>query len=91
MRPMSVSEFRTNLASALDMVTEDLEEVVITRAGRESAVVISLREYESLKETAYLLGSPANARHLARGIAEHKAGLAEPHELIDPDGGEAVE
>jgi antitoxin YefM len=91
MHPMSVSEFRTNLAAALDRVTEDLEEVVITRAGHESAVVISLREYESLKETAYLLGGPANASHLAKGIAEHRAGGGQAHDLVRIEEDEAGE
>ncbi|MGX1804880.1 type II toxin-antitoxin system Phd/YefM family antitoxin [Nocardia sp. NPDC055321] len=85
MRPMSASEFRTNLASALDMVTDDLEEVVITRAGREPAVVISLREYESLKETAYLLGTEANARHLRESLAHWRRGEVEEHDLIPVD------
>ncbi|WP_211360133.1 type II toxin-antitoxin system Phd/YefM family antitoxin [Actinocorallia herbida] len=40
----------------------------VTRPNREPAVVISLREYESLKETAFLLGIPANARRLAASI-----------------------
>ncbi|MBF6214491.1 type II toxin-antitoxin system prevent-host-death family antitoxin [Nocardia puris] len=84
-RPISITEARANLAAVLDSVTDDLEEVVITRAGRESAVVISLREYEALKETAHLLGNAANARHLMRSIAEHRAGEAVPHELIEVD------
>ncbi|MEV6770805.1 type II toxin-antitoxin system prevent-host-death family antitoxin [Nocardia sp. NPDC051030] len=86
MRPMSVSEFRSNLARALDMVTDDLEEVVITRTGHEPAVVISLREYESLKETAYLLGTSANARHLEESIAQLRRGEVESRELLEPDG-----
>ncbi|MEV4239514.1 MULTISPECIES: type II toxin-antitoxin system prevent-host-death family antitoxin [unclassified Nocardia] len=85
MRPISITEARANLASVLDSATEDLEEVVITRAGRESAVVISLREYQSLKETAYLLGSPANARHLERSIEQLRAGETEHHELVETD------
>ncbi|WP_405160260.1 type II toxin-antitoxin system prevent-host-death family antitoxin [Nocardia sp. NBC_01499] len=91
MRPISITEARANLAAVLDSATEDFEEVVITRAGHEPAVVISLREYESLKETAYLLGNPANARHLERSIAQLRAGEVEPHDLIDTDDEEIVE
>jgi antitoxin YefM len=82
---MTISEARANLAAVLDTATEDLEEVIITRAGHEPAVVISLREYEALKETAYLLGNPANARHLERSIAEHRGGQAVPHDLVEDD------
>ncbi|GAA3894896.1 hypothetical protein GCM10023084_54590 [Streptomyces lacrimifluminis] len=46
------------------------EEVVITRAGHEPVVIVSLEDYESLKETAYLLRSPANARRLLASIDE---------------------
>ncbi|GIH73168.1 antitoxin [Sphaerimonospora thailandensis] len=85
MHPMSASEFRSNLAAALDRVTEDLDEIVVTRPNREPAVVISLREYESLKETAFLLGIPANARHLAASIQSLRGGQAQPRELIEDD------
>lgn len=67
-RFIPIAEACVDLAAVLDSVTEDLEEVVITRAGHEPAVMISLREYESLKETLYLLGNPANSLHLARSI-----------------------
>ncbi|MEV0297768.1 type II toxin-antitoxin system prevent-host-death family antitoxin [Nocardia sp. NPDC050710] len=85
MKPMNYTEARANLASVLDSATEDLEEVVVTRAGHEPAVVVALSEYEALKETAYLLGNPANARHLERSIAEHRGGEAMPRELVDID------
>jgi antitoxin YefM len=80
---MSASEFRSNLAAALDRVTEDLDEIVVTRPNREPAVVISLREYESLKETAFLLGIPANARHLSASIESLRSGQAQPRELTE--------
>jgi antitoxin YefM len=48
----------------LDAVVNDREEVVITRAGHEPVVIVSLDDFESLRETAYLMRSPANARRL---------------------------
>ncbi|MEO3788408.1 hypothetical protein ABGB12_34195 [Actinocorallia sp. B10E7] len=47
--------------------------------------MISLREYESLKETAFLLGIPANARHLAASIQSLRVGQAQPRELLEDD------
>jgi antitoxin YefM len=85
MRTVTYSEVRQNLAKMLDHVVDDAEEVVVTRSGREAAVIISLREYESLKETAYLMASPANARRLNEAIEELRSGGGEPHDLIDPD------
>ena len=85
MRTVSYSEVRQNLAKMLDHVVDDAEEVVITRSGHESAVIISLREYESLKETAYLMASPANARRLNEAIEELRTGGGELHDLLDAD------
>ncbi len=83
---MTYTEARAKLADVLDTATEDMEEVVITRAGHAPAVVIALSEYEALKETAYLLGSPANARRLESAIAAYRAGGGTPRELVDvPD------
>lgn len=53
MRAVTYSEARRDLAELLDRVVDDAEEVVVTRYGREAAVIISLREHQSLKETAY--------------------------------------
>lgn len=83
---MHATEARTNFAAVLDAATEDNDEVVITRSGnKEPAVVISLREWEAMKETAYLLSHPANAAWLARGIAEAEAGKTSVRELVDAD------
>ncbi|MEV0028518.1 type II toxin-antitoxin system prevent-host-death family antitoxin [Nocardia sp. NPDC050793] len=66
---MHASEAQANFTAVLDAATEGNDEVVITRSGdKEPAVVISLREYEALKETAYLLDSRANARRLMESI-----------------------
>lgn len=85
MKSMSYSESRKRYAQVLDSVVEDCEEVVITRIGHESAVIVSLREYESLKETAYLMRSPANARRLLNAIESLESGRGEAHELIEDE------
>ena len=68
MRTMTYSESRARYAETLNAVVEDREEVVITRAGHEPVVIVSLEDYQSLKETAYLLRSPENARRLLTAI-----------------------
>jgi antitoxin YefM len=64
-------------------VVDNREEVVITRAGHEPVVIVSLDDYESLKETAYLLRSPENARRLLASIDRLERGAGTPHELIE--------
>lgn len=83
MKTMSYSESRANYAAALDAVLDDREEIVITRAGKAPVVMVALDDYESLKETAYLLRSPENARRLLGAIDELEAGRGEPHELSE--------
>ena len=83
MRTMSYTVSRARYAEVLDSVVDDREEVVITRAGREPAVIVSLDDYESLKETAYLLRSPANARRLLASIEELESGRGVERELIE--------
>ncbi|NUS13427.1 MAG: type II toxin-antitoxin system prevent-host-death family antitoxin [Streptomyces sp.] len=84
MKTMTYSESRANYAEVLNSVTDDREEVVITRAGHEPVVIVSLEDYESLKETAYLLRSPANARRLLASIEELENGGGTARELADP-------
>ena len=82
MKTMSYSESRRRYAEVLDSVVDNREEVVITRAGHESAVIVSLDEYQSLKETAYLMRSPANARRLLESIERLESGSGEEHDVL---------
>ena len=85
MKTMTYTESRARYAEVLDQVVNDREEIVITRQGHESAVIIALDEYESLMETVYLMQSPTNARHLRESIARHRAGEVVVHDLIELD------
>ena len=85
MKTMSYTESRARYAEMLDGVVNDREEVVITRAGHPSVVVMSLDDFESLKETAYLMRSPANARRLLEAMERLEAGHGEAHALLDDD------
>ncbi|HEY8718893.1 type II toxin-antitoxin system prevent-host-death family antitoxin [Pengzhenrongella sp.] len=84
MKTRTYSQTRAHFAQTLDAVTADREEVIITRAGHEPVVIVSLADYESLKETAYLLQNPANARRLLRAIERLEAGIGGEHELAEP-------
>ena len=85
MKIMTYTESRARYAEVLDQVVNDREEIVITRQGHESVVIMVLDEYESLMETVYLMQSPANARHLRDSIARHRAGEGVVHDLIELD------
>lgn len=83
MRTMSYSESRARYAETLDAVVNDREEVIITRAGHEPVVIVSLDDYQSLKETAYLLRSPENARRLLTSIDRLEKGGGVVRELAE--------
>ena len=67
----------------MTQVCEDHDPIIITRRRDQAVVMLSLEDYESLQETAYLLRSPANAQRLAEGIAELERGEGVLKELAD--------
>lgn len=81
MRTLTYSQSRARYAETLSAVVDDREEVVITRAGHDPVVMVSLDDYEWLKETAYLLRSPANAGRVLVAIARLESGQGEEHDL----------
>ena len=83
MRTMTYSESRAKYAETLNAAVEDREEVVITRAGHDPVVMVSLDDYESLKEAAYLLRSPQNARRLLASIDRLEAGGGTARDLAE--------
>lgn len=80
---MSYSESRAKYAETLNSVVDDREEVIVTRSGHEPVVIVSLADYESLKETAYLLKSPANARRLLASIESLESGRGVRRDLTE--------
>lgn len=66
MKTLSDTESRANYAQVLDDVVNNREETIITRAAHEPVVIVSLADYQSLRESAYRMRSPVNARRLHR-------------------------
>ncbi|RLP09765.1 type II toxin-antitoxin system Phd/YefM family antitoxin [Propionibacterium australiense] len=85
MKTISYTESRARYAEVLDAVTDNREEVIITRAGHEPVVMISLADYESLRETACLMRSPENSRRLLDAVERLESGGGRPHELLPGD------
>jgi antitoxin YefM len=82
MRVVNYTELRVNLKKWMDLVIDDVQELIIKRKDNKDLVLISLEEYNSLKETAYLL-SGKNRDVLIQSISEAKAGKSEEHNLIE--------
>lgn len=81
MHAISYTAARENLASTMDKVCADHAPVIITRNRDQSVVMLSLEDFESLEETAYLLRSPANAKRLLEAIHSLESGQGSAREI----------
>ncbi len=83
MRHVTFTDLRANMASHLDSVETDRTELIVTRQNHEPVVIMPLGELESLRETLYLLHSPANAALLLSSIKQLDAGKGTEHSLAE--------
>ncbi|MCK5460515.1 type II toxin-antitoxin system prevent-host-death family antitoxin [Candidatus Gracilibacteria bacterium] len=68
MNTISYSQTRQNLKSVFDSVVNDSQPVFVKRKNGENIVILSESDYTALNETAYLLSSSANRKHLKDGL-----------------------
>ena len=68
------SHLRENLADVWDQVESTQEPVIVSRRGHQDMAILPADELESLRETAFLLRSPKNARRLLEAIARSSDG-----------------
>jgi antitoxin YefM len=78
---VSYSHAREHLAEIWDEVEDKREAAVIHRRGHEDMALIPADELESLRETAYLLRSPANATRLLAALTRARRGQSAQHDL----------
>jgi antitoxin YefM len=81
MSTITYTAAREDLAATMDQVCDDREPVVITRQKQRSVVMLSLDDYESLTETAYLLKSRANARRLLAATKQLESGIGKGRKI----------
>ena len=83
MESISYTSARSNLAKTMEQVCDDHAPVAITRKGEGAVVMISMADYQSLEETAYLLRSPKNTRRLIEAVAELENGKGHERKLME--------
>lgn len=81
MQAITYTQARNHLTATMDKTIADHEPVIITRQNGEAVVMMSLEDFSSWQETAYLLNSPANARKLMKSLDEAKSGKLRPKTL----------
>jgi antitoxin YefM len=79
MNAVTLKQAKLKLEELVEQVIADAEPTIIVTESGEQVVFLPLDEYNSWKETVYLLASPANAEHLRRSIAEAQAGNVQEH------------
>ena len=83
MQVVNYSEFRRSMKAKLDQVSDDGDTVIVSRSDNKNVVLISLREYNSLKETLHLLSSEKNRNRLMSAVDRANRGDFESHDLIE--------
>jgi antitoxin YefM len=79
----SISDFRKDIKTYLDKVTDTFETLIINRGKDNGVVVISLAEYNSLCATQHELSTKANELRLDTAIEKLKTGNSESKNLIE--------
>jgi len=86
---ITASEARKGLFSLIKKVNEDHDAIeIVSKHG--NAILVSAEDYAALREGAYLLRSPANARRLLKAYENAMNGLhVSERTLIDPASADA--
>lgn len=62
---------------------EDDKDILILTGPKTAYVVLSLEDYNAMKETHYLLSNPANSARLMESIAQDRAGeYVQPRTIV---------
>ncbi len=78
----TITDFRKGIKAYMDEVIDEHETIIIPRKNK-GVVVMSLDEYNSIIETAYLLSNPKNADRLHESIAQARNGKLIKKEILE--------
>ncbi|MEZ4800306.1 MAG: type II toxin-antitoxin system prevent-host-death family antitoxin [Flavobacteriales bacterium] len=79
----SISDFRKDIKSYFDKVTQNFETLIINRGKDNGVVIMSLAEYNSLRATQHELSSKENEKRLDTAIEKLKSGKSSRKKLIE--------
>jgi antitoxin YefM len=82
MKVINYTDLRLNLKKWMDVVVDDMEEIIVKRKDNKDLVLISLDEYNSLRETNYLL-TGNNRAILLKSVEDIKNGKTIEKDLIE--------
>jgi prevent-host-death family protein len=73
-KTLPLSEVKTRLPELIAGVDERDDEVIVTKNGRPAAIIVNIREYESLRETLDVLSDPEMMKQIRESEAFYAAG-----------------
>ena len=80
---VNYTQFRNEMKSHMDTVTDDYEAMVVTRKENKNVVIISEETYNNLIENIHVMGSRANFDWLMESKMQLESGKAKRRELIE--------
>lgn len=80
---VNYTQFRNEMKSHLDLVTDDFEAVVVTRKENKNVVIISEETYNNLLENIHVMGNKANYDWLMESKKQLESGKAKKRDLIE--------
>ena len=74
MRTANYTELRKNLKEHIDAVIADNDALIVDRGNNTGVVMISLEEYNSIKETEYIMSNPEVLADIQQSLHEISEG-----------------
>ncbi|MDR0744307.1 MAG: type II toxin-antitoxin system prevent-host-death family antitoxin [Tannerella sp.] len=81
MKIASYTDLRNHMKTYLDGVISDCEPLIVNRSKNKGVVIISLDEYNAIKETEYIMRSPAMTERLRNAENHLKEGKGREYSL----------
>lgn len=80
---VNYTQFRNEMKSHMDTVTDDYETMVVTRKENKNVVIISEETYNNLIENIHVMGNKANYDWLMESKKQLESGKAKRREPIE--------